>query len=80
MAWFDFVWTEDIVAHLVRHNVTRDEFEHVVSYPSRESKSRTSERDIADGYTKEGRYLRCVFELLEDGITVIPVTAYDYRS
>lgn len=78
MAWFDFIWTYEIIDHLARHDVTPDEFEEVVQHPVLRGKSRTSDRSIADGYTSSGRYIRCVYEELDDGVTIIPVTAYEY--
>jgi hypothetical protein len=32
---------------------------------------------MAFGETPSGKYLACVYQVLEDGITVVPVTAYE---
>ena len=34
MAYFQFQWTDEIVAHLSEHDVSRDDFESVVNRPS----------------------------------------------
>ncbi len=30
MPYFDFLWTEEIIAHLAEHDISPDDFEHVV--------------------------------------------------
>lgn len=76
MPYFDFVWTEEIITHLVEHDISREEFEEVVSKPSRVSVSRSSGRPCCWGQTAGGRQLFCVYEFLDD-LTIIPVTAYE---
>ncbi len=78
MAWFDFFWTQDIIDHLAEHGVTPEEFAEVVMHADVYSKSRIAPRLVALGYTSRGRYLKCVYEIEDDEITVIPVTGYDY--
>jgi hypothetical protein len=56
--------------------VTPEEFVEVVCDPDRVGKSRSSGRPIAFGPTSTGRYLACVYELLDES-TVYPITAYD---
>jgi hypothetical protein len=34
----------------------------------------------AFGYASDGRYLICLYELAEDGFTVIPATAYEVED
>ena len=70
------MWTEEIVRHLAEHDVTPDEFECIVSNPESRDKSRTTRRPCCFGETEGGRYLFCVYEMLDDD-TVIPVTAYE---
>jgi len=33
MAYFQFLWTDDIVAHLSEHGVSQDDFEEIVNKP-----------------------------------------------
>ena len=76
MIYYEFVWTDEIIAHLAEHGVTPDEFEYVVSNPESRDKSRKTGRPCCFGETSDGRYLYCVYEMLDDD-TVIPVTAYE---
>ncbi len=76
MPYFDFVWTDEIIAHLAEHGIAADEFEVVVSNPDRVGVSRSSGRPCCWGATPDGRALFCVYEFLDD-VTIIPVTAYD---
>ena len=71
-----FVWNDDIVAHLADNGIELDEFESVVQNPAFTQHSRTTGRPIAFGWTTEGRYIACIYELL-DRVTVLPVTAYE---
>jgi hypothetical protein len=75
MPYFDFLWTDEIVAHLAEHGVTRENFEDVVSHSTRRSVSRSSGRPCCWGETADGRQLFCVYDYLDD-MTIIPVTAY----
>lgn len=59
-----------------RAGVTADEFEQGVGYPDETVESKSSGRPAAVGYTASGRYLICVFELIDD-VTVYPITAYE---
>jgi uncharacterized DUF497 family protein len=76
MPFYLFQWSEELEQHLADHGVTADEFEEVVCNPDHVLKSRTTGRPIAAGETSNGKYLMCVFELLDD-MAVIPVTAYE---
>jgi len=78
MPYYEFVWTDDIIAHLGDHGVSPEEFEAVVSDPESRDKSRTTKRPCCFGATPEGRYLYCVYEMLDE-TTVIPITAYEVR-
>ena len=77
MPWFDFVWSDAIIDHLNQHDVTPEEFEYVVCNPVAVERSDSSGRPLVKGYTEAGRRIVCVYELEDDGITVIPVTAYE---
>ena len=63
-------------AHLAEHGVTPEEFEEVVGNPDWVQTSRTTGRPMAFGETSLGKYLACVYELLDD-VTVLPITAYE---
>ena len=76
MAYFEFVWTDAIVAHLSEHGVSQDDFETVVSEPERRGESRSTGRPCCWGETADGRYLLCIYEYL-DVLTIIPITAYE---
>jgi hypothetical protein len=60
MAYFHFDWTDEIVAHLLEHGVSQDDFENVVSQPERRGESRSTGRPCCWGGTPDGRYLLCV--------------------
>jgi uncharacterized DUF497 family protein len=77
MPWFVFLWTPQREDHIVQHGVTPEEFEEVVMDPDKVEISRSSGRPIAFGYTSTGKYLACVYEEMDDGVTVLPVTAYE---
>ena len=66
MQFFLFQWDGENEAHLAEHGVTRDEFAEVVCDPDHVETSRTSGRPIAFGYTSTGKYLACVYELLDE--------------
>lgn len=76
MPYFEFLWTDEIVAHLAEHGVSREDFKAAVSNPSRLGMSRSSGRPCCWGETAEGRTLFCVYEFLDD-LTIVPVTAYE---
>jgi hypothetical protein len=73
---YEYVWTEEIIGHLAEHGVSPDEFESVVSNPKSRDISRATRRPCCFGEALDGRYLYCVYEMLDDA-TVIPVTAYE---
>jgi hypothetical protein len=76
MPYFDFIWTEEIIAHLAEHDISPDDFEQVVCNPERTGKSRSSGDPAAWGYTPDGRYIIAVYQKI-DFATVVPVTAYE---
>ena len=77
MPFYQFLWTPEIIDHIEQHGVTIDEFEEIVTNPDEITISRGSGRPAAEGFSSTGKYLFCVYELMEDGMTVIPVTAYE---
>ena len=76
MPYYEFLWTDEITAHLAEHGVAPEDFEEVVCNPRRLGVSRSSGRPCCWGETADGRQLFCVYEFLDD-MTVIPVTAYE---
>ncbi len=79
MPFYYFIWSDQIEEHVAAHGVTLDEFEEVVCEPDEVDQSRSSGRAIAFGETLTGKYLACVYELLDD-TTVLPVTAYEVED
>ncbi len=76
MAYFEFVWTDEIIDHLAEHAVSPEDFEEVVSFPDRRGKSRSTGSPCCWGETSSGRHLICVSEEVDE-MTIVPVTAYD---
>ena len=76
MPYYEFFWTDEMIEHLAGHGVSPEDFETVVSNPESRDRSRATKRPCCFGETADGRYLYCVYEMLDD-ITVIPVTAYE---
>jgi uncharacterized DUF497 family protein len=74
-----FIWNDRLEGYLAEHGVTPDEFEEVVCNPDDVHQSRSSGRPIAFGETSTGKYLACVYELLDE-TTVLPVTAYEVED
>lgn len=79
MPFYLFIWSDEIEKHLAAHGVTADEFEEVVCDPDEVDQSHSSGRPIAFGETSSGKYLACVYELLDE-TTVLPVTAYEVEE
>ena len=77
MPYYFFQWTAEIIEHLAENGVSPEEFEAVVCNPTEATTSRSSGRPAAIGDIAPGRRLFCVYELLDDKMTVIPVTAYE---
>lgn len=76
MPYFIFLWTPELIRHFADNDVTPQEFEQIVGDPEDITVSRTSGRLIAFGHTAYGRYLACAYEVEDDGITLIPFTAF----
>jgi hypothetical protein len=79
MPWYLFLWDPETEEHLAQHGITPDEFEEVVCNPDSVGESRSTGRPIAFGYTTTGKYLACLYELI-DPDTVLPVTAYEVEE
>ena len=76
MAYYEFLWTVEIIDHLADHGVTPEDFEEIVKYPNARGLSRSSGRPCCWGETRAGRSLICVYEKLDD-VTILPITAYE---
>ena len=76
MPYFEFMWTEEIIAHLAEHDISPDDFEQVVTNPDNIGKSRSSGDPAAFGHTEDGRYIIAVYKKI-DFMTVVAVTAYE---
>jgi hypothetical protein len=77
--FYSFIWNDQIEEHLAQHDVIPDEFEEVVCDPDEVDQSQSSDRRIAFGESSNGKYLACIYELLDDA-TVLPVTAYEVED
>ena len=75
MVWW-FVRDEANEEHVAQHGVSRDEFEEVVLNPEWTGKSRRTGDPVARGWTSTGKYLLCVYEMLND-VQVYPITAFE---
>jgi hypothetical protein len=76
MPFFFFIWSDERIAHLAANGVTPEEFEQVVCNPDERGISRSTGYPTAFGPTDEGKYLVCVFQLI-DADTVAPITAFE---
>ena len=80
MPWFDIVWDDSRphgnVADLAEHGVSPGEAEEVRMNAISKQRSRSRNRWIALGRTREGRELAVVYEM-SDAMTILPVTAFE---
>lgn len=79
MPWYDFIWDDGPggnVEHIAEHGLTPEEVEFVIEHPDWVERSRSSDRTVAHGQTRDGRYIVAVYDLVDD-ITIYPVTAYE---
>jgi len=76
MAYYQFLWTDELIEHLAEHDVSQNDFEDVFASPTSKGYSRASGLPVVWGYTKDGRYIMAVFEELDE-VTIVPVTAYE---
>lgn len=76
MPYYDFFWTDEIIAPLQENDLAAHDFEHVVCNPAVVRSSRSSGLPAAFGYTQDGRYIIAVYDYLDD-MTILPVTAYE---
>jgi len=78
VAYYDFLWNDEIVEHLGQHGVSPADFEQVVTNPDAIGESRSTGRPCCWGETADGRILFCVFEKIDQS-TILPVTAFETR-
>jgi hypothetical protein len=76
MATYEFLWTDEIIDHLEEHGVTPEDFEGIVNTPELRGTSRSSGRPCCWGETRDGRFVMCVYERLDD-LTILPITAFE---
>ncbi len=76
MPYFGFIWTHKNVDHIAEHDITPEEVEEVICNPVSTEISRESGNPIAFGYTSAGRFLACVYEMVDE-VDVYPVTAWE---
>jgi uncharacterized DUF497 family protein len=80
MPYFEFFWTPYREQKLADHGLTREEVEFVISHPDSVESSRSSGLPLAKGYTEDGRWIICVYRMLND-LVVEPITAFEpYRE
>lgn len=79
MAFYDFNWTPQNEQKIADHGISKDEFEEVVREPYDTGIRRSRGLPIAFGETSTGRFIAAVYELHDDGITVIPITAWEHE-
>lgn len=81
MAFFDLIWTEENEDHVGQHGVTFSEFVEVVESPAfEEIPHRFPNRAAFYGWTSTGKFIIAVIDILEDGVTALPVTAFEIEE
>ena len=73
---YSIIYDARMIEHLARNGITIEEFTEIVRSPVRTSFSRSTGRDMAFGYALDGRYIACVYEVIDD-LTIVVVTAYE---
>ncbi len=64
------------VEHILEHDLSIDDVEHVLSHPVREGVSKSTGLPVVWGYAPDGRYTIIVFEEIDDD-TIRVITAYE---
>ena len=65
--------------HIYNHDVSEDEVEEVLLYPSEDRPGREGSR-VAIGKTNSGRYIRVIYVPDPEPDSVFVITAYDLRG
>ena len=76
MAFFFFIWDDDMLEKLAIREISMEDVEEIISHPDEVTTSRSSGRPAAIGFTAAGRRLLCVYEQIDDE-TVQPVSAFE---
>jgi hypothetical protein len=76
MPRYFYQWTPAIERHLADNFVTPEEFMEVVERNRQKMVSDSTGELATKGYTSEGRFLFCVWRMIDD-ISVEPVTAFE---
>ncbi|MCC6580139.1 MAG: BrnT family toxin [Phycisphaeraceae bacterium] len=80
MPWVDILWDDHPdgnVEHIGEHGITPEEVRQVLEDPGTDhSRSASSGRPLAMGFTAAGRFLVVVYEEI-DAVTIRPITAYE---
>jgi uncharacterized DUF497 family protein len=81
MPYFQFIWTDDNEDHVGQHGVTFAEFVEVVLNPEAEEyPHRFPNRAAYWAWTSTGKYIVAIADIMEDGVTAIPVTAFEVED
>ncbi|RJQ31179.1 MAG: hypothetical protein C4589_02045 [Peptococcaceae bacterium] len=78
---FEFIWNDDIINHIIKHNVTPEEVEEIcfgipVIIKSKQAPKGINTIYYALGHTESGRYLFIAFIYFKRGRAMV-VTARD---
>ena len=76
MPLYFYVWTEEIIEHLAEHDLTPEDFEHVLANPTQKGVSDSSGLPAVWGHAEDGRFVMAIYRELDE-ITIQPVTAYE---
>ena len=79
MPWHDVFWNDDVEAYMALHGLTYEDVENAICRPDGEDVSDSSGRPIRFGRAMDGRKIAVVFEVLDDNVTVYPITAYEVK-
>jgi len=82
MPWFHVHWDDEPggnVEHIADNDLTPEDVEFVLQDPDYTDVSRSSGRPMAFGYVPDGRYIAVVYEDV-DGISLVPITAFEVRD
>lgn len=77
MPFYLFHWDEEIIAHFAAHGISPDEFEEVVNGTYNIIESNSSGRPLIFGQTSSGKDIACIFDWIEEGLFILPVTGYE---
>ena len=64
------------IDHIAEHGLSQDDVQSVFDNPSGYGVSRSSGEEVIFGYTPDGRYIVCVFQVI-DHSTAFPITAFE---